>query len=76
MLQIRNPATCSSPTQNRISRSPRAGNSGWRVATNAGAIRIRLPIRRKSAKISGGSWPSAIFIKGQLPAQVTIITAR
>ena len=76
MLQIRKPATWSCPTQNRPSRSPRTGNSGCLVAANIGAIKARLPISRNSTNTSGGTWPSASFISGQLPAQVVTITAR
>src|ERR1700730_11075543 len=65
MLQIRNPATWSCPTQNSVKRSPCAGKSGCRVASKAGAIRIRLPISRNSTKTSGGTSPSASFINGQ-----------
>src|SRR5271166_4728 len=59
MLHIRNPATWSCPTQNRVNRSPRAGNSGCPVTSKAGAIRVRLPINRNSTKTSGGTWPRA-----------------
>jgi len=57
-------------------RSPRTGNSGCLVTSNAGAIRARLPIRRNSTKTSGGTWPSASFISGQLPAHEMMITPR
>jgi hypothetical protein len=36
----------------------------------------RLPDKRSSTKISGGTWPRASFISGQLPAQVMTIIAK
>ena len=75
MLQIRNPATCSSPTQNSV--KPLAAQRQQRLprASRAGAISSRLPSSRSSTNSSGGTWPSASFISGQLPAQVSTMIA-
>ena len=43
MLKIMNPATCSRPTTNWPSRSPRSGTSGARIAASIGAISASVP---------------------------------
>jgi len=68
--------TCNWPIQNRPSRSPGIGNSGTRIAGRTGPINATVPIKRSSTKSSGGASASASFIKGQLAAQVTTMTAR
>ena len=75
MLQTRNPATWSWPTQNRLSRSPRAGSRPCPAASSAGASRARLPARRSNTKVNGGTSPIASFISGQLAAQDRTIAA-
>ena len=76
MLKIRNPATCSWPTTNKPQRSPGTGNSGARNKSRAGASNATVPTRRSSTKTTGGASASASCISGQLPAQVTTMTAR
>ena len=76
MLKIRNAAICSWPTTNRPQRSPGTGNSGARNSKRAGASNATVPTRRNSTNTMGGASASASFISGQLPAQVTTMTAR
>jgi hypothetical protein len=76
MLHSRNPATWSWPTQNRVSRSPRAGNNPCPLASKMGAISTRLPASRSVTKTNGGTSPIASFISGQLSAQERTMTVR